>query len=192
MRAFQRDGVWMQRKIIGIQVDDIGQQRIAAFFGVEGQKLADVPGFAERMEQVFGVEPVIQPQAGGRRLVHPVHGLDHRILGMNVVIDAVDLALQRGVHPNIGMRQQDHRHETGGLMMTDGAVDLDLIFRQDQRHRPLGQRRVSPAQERIQVRIAHRRPFAALDPSRFLPLSLRPVIPKPRSKTCRARYSPKP
>ena len=154
MGIFKRHGVFMCVEVTGIKVDHIGEHRIAPLFGVEGQHLAYGAGLAEREEQVFGVEAVIEPCAGGRGN-DLIDRLDEVGAGDHVEINPL-YPLRYIIGQREGLGDQDQNlFEPRIEVMADGGINLNIVFDKDHRHRPFGQKRFLLREERFERGVLH-------------------------------------
>ena len=128
----------MRRQVARVKVDDIGQHGETAFLHVEGGHFADGAGLAEGVEQVFAVETVVEPDAGGGG-DHLVHGVDHVLPGRVLHRDADDRLGEVILEGKGGGHKGDDAFKAKRQVVAQGGTDLGIVFDEDQRHGALGQ-----------------------------------------------------
>ena len=154
MRILERDGGWVFVQIPGIEIHNVAQHRIAPFFSVEIQHLANLARIRERKKQVLSVEAVVEPYAW-RGVDQPVDRLRCRTLGTRVVGDCTDalLELLRYIH-RLGSKNEDFA-EPKELVMPDCRINFDKILDKDHCDRALLQRVPPFLQEMVEIVVAH-------------------------------------
>ena len=148
MRAVAVDGIRVAGEVVAVDVDDIGQHRVAPFLGVEGQHLADGAVVAEGEEEVFGVIAVIEPCAGGGR-DDRVDGGGQGAGGVGVVAHPMGAVLHLIGRGDAVGQEHDHRAKAQIGVMADGRGDLGHVLDKDQGNRPLGQKRLALAAQLV-------------------------------------------
>lgn len=73
----QVDGAGLSIEIAGIEIDHIGQHRLASLFGMKRQHFPDRAMFTKGEKQVFRIETVIKPYSR-RGVDHCIDRIDDR------------------------------------------------------------------------------------------------------------------
>lgn len=147
--------IGMCGQILGVQVNDIAEHRIATLFTMKDKHLAHAARFAVGKEQVFGVVAIIHPDAGCG-LNDPVYGFEHDQPGNTFQIDPMHLGGQVLCQMKLVRCKDDDGFETQPQMMVQRAGQLDVVLGKNQCYGAFGQCGLSRFQEMVEGIVRHR------------------------------------